>query len=557
MILLALVLPLLLALACLFGLQHRLRWLLPCASLPVLGVALMPEGRVELDWLLFGVAVGGDAMSRPFLLLLGLAWSLSAWHALDYIGKRQQSFWFFWLLTLSGISLTFLARDAAGFYCGYAVMGLAAYGLILHDRSDEARRAGRIYLVLALFGEVLILTGLFQLGARYGNFALADLGTLLGDPAGFELAGWCLLAGFAVKMGVLPLHVWLPLAHPVAPAPASAILSGVIVKAGLLGWLRFLPTEIYGASPPILALAMLGLTAAFYAAVMGLTRSRPKAILAWSTVSQLGLLLVLFAAASVGELERALLLPIIGIWVLHHGLNKAALFLATVCAPTLTRWRLLLLALPALALAGLPLTSGGLAKGLAKEGLALAALPDWIQAAFGLSSITTTLLLWHLLHRLHQDGGEARAHPAWVALTLIALPVPWLWAASQGLASAPSLAAVWDGLWPLLLASAIALSWHRFGWRLPDGSDLVTVTGLRSLALPRARLSGLPATWNPRLPRAGTNLLRLERSLAVVPVVGLGLLALLGGLWLLMAAASWRRPPPARPPPPPPPQPDA
>lgn len=538
MIQLALSLPLLLALACLLGLQQRLRWLLPAASLPVIALAVLQESRLELDWLLFGLTVGGDAASRPFLLLLGLAWSLAAWHALDYIGERQRSFWFFWLLTLSGISLTFLAQDAVGFYCGYAVMGLAAYGLILHNRSDDARRAGRVYLILALFGEVLIISGLFQLGARFGNFPLADLGMLLGEPDGFGLAGWCLLVGFAVKMGTLPLHIWLPLAHPVAPAPASAILSGVIVKAGLLGWLRLLPPETFGASPPVLALILLGLTGAFYAAFMGLTRSEPKAVLAWSTVSQLGLILVLFAAASVSELERALLLPVIGIWVLHHGLNKAALFLATACAPTLTRWRLLLLALPALSIAGVPLTSGSLAKGLAKEGITQASLPDWTVTVFGLSSVTTALLLWHLLTRLRQNPGDARAHPAWVILTLLALVVPWLWAAQLGLASSPTLASTWDGIWPLLLAGAIALAWQRSGWRLPQWAGLPAFTLERVSRLKAVRPLAFSQSWLPRQVQPGPALLRLERQLARVPVVGLGLLALLLGLGLILIAGT-------------------
>lgn len=536
MIQLALGLPLLLALACLVGAHQRLRWLLPAASLPVLALALMPETRLAPDWLLFGVELGADATGRPFLLLLGLAWSLAAWHALDSIGQRQRSFWFFWLLTLGGISLAFLARDAAGFYCGYAVMGLAAYGLILHDRSAAAFRAGRIYLMLALFGEVLILTGLFRLGARFGNVPLAELGSLLGEQGG-GIAGWCLLAGFAVKMGVLPLHVWLPLAHPVAPAPASAILSGVIVKAGLLGWLRFLPPETFGAGPPVVALASLGLAGAFYAALMGLTRTEPKAILAWSTVSQLGLILVLFAAACAGETERELLLPVIGIWVLHHGLNKSALFLATVCAPTLSRWRALLFALPALSIAGVPLTSGGLAKGVAKEGLALASLPDWTLTAFGLSSITTALLLWHLFARLRQRSGSARVHPAWVALTGVATIVPWLWAATLDLASWPKPASWWEGLWPLLLATGIALAWKRLGWRLPEwpGWQAEPPPG------PAGSGPGLPrGRFRVRLPRhqaAGRALLRLEGQLSLLPVVGLAVLGLLLGIWLALTGA--------------------
>lgn len=536
MIALALGLPLLLALACLFGMQRRLRWCLPAASLPMLGVALMPASRLEFDWLLFGVAVGGDSLTRPFLLLLGMTWSLAAWHALDYIAERQRSFWFFWLLTLTGISLAFLAGDAAGFYCGYAIMGLAAYGLILHDRSHAAHRAGRLYLMLALLGEVLILTGLFQLGARFGNASLVELGVLFEDQGG-GWAAYCLLAGFAVKMGVLPLHVWLPLAHPVAPAPASAILSGVIVKAGLLGWLRFLPPEAFGASPPVIALVLLGLTAAFYAAGMGLTRSEPKAILAWSTVSQLGLLLVLFAATLQGETERALLLPIIGIWVLHHGFNKAALFLATACSPGRSRWRLLLFALPALSIAGLPLSSGGLAKILAKEGLSMASLPDWALTAFGLTSITTAGLLWHLYARLRQNAGATRVHPAWVGLTLLGMALPWLWAASEGMASWPGLGSWWDGLWPLLLAGAIALAWKRLGWPKPEFSGWQRLPQSSVVERGAAMLPSLPPSPMPRHEAVGQAFTRVERELTRPPVLGVLLLTLLFAIgWALIGA---------------------
>lgn len=535
--LLALLLPLVLAGACLVWKPGRWRFLLPAASLPVLALALLPAGRAQLEWTLLGVTLGADATSRPFLLLLGVAWSACAWFALAYIQRHERSFWAFWMLTLAGINLVFLAQDAAGFYAGYAVMSLAGYGLVLHERTDEARRAGRVYLILALLGEVLIITGLFLLAAEFGNVELAALAERLGERTTMHPAAAFLFTGFAVKMGTLPLHVWLPMAHPVAPVPASAILSGVIVKAGLLGWLRFLPPEAMGAEAPTLALIVLGLTGAFYAALYGMTQARPKAILAWSTVSQMGLLLTLFAASLLGAVERDLLLPVIGLWVLHHGLNKAALFLATGAAPTTSRWRLLLFALPALSLAGLPLTSGALAKDGAKTGFALAHLPPWIATAFALTSVTTTLLLWRLFERLRAtDKPNTEAHPAWILLTLVAVALPWWWVGQTGQATLPDPEKIWDGVWPLLLAVALILTARRMPFalpRLPEDEMLAGVRG-KPLLAPIA-MPSVPSTrsWVLLLSGPATILRRTEERLARMPVIGPFLLALLLLTWVI------------------------
>ena len=114
----------------------------------------------------------------------------------------------------------------------------------------------------------------------------------------------CLILGFGLKMGLVPLHVWMPLAHPVAPIPASAVLSGIIVKAGVIGLIRFLPLEV--PSPDWgMALVGLGLLTAFYGVLVGLTQPHAKTILAYSTVSQMGVVAaVLGAGMTTGRRER-------------------------------------------------------------------------------------------------------------------------------------------------------------------------------------------------------------------------------------------------------------
>lgn len=544
MSLVAVVLPLLLAAIIVAAPGRRLLALAPLASLPALAIAVFPAEITRVDWALLGLSLGVDETSRSFLLLLGSAWSAAGWFALGSVTKERRSFWLFWLLTLSAITTAFLAQHAAGFYVGYAVMTLAGYGLVIHDRTEAARRAGRVYLILGLAGEACIITGLLLLAGQLGNFSFATLPASL--PAAGATATALLLAGFAVKMGALGVHVWLPLAHPVAPVPASAILSGVIVKAGLLGWIRFLPPEALPGLPSTTLLIILGLLGAVYAALMALTQTRPKVILAWSTVSQLGLFLVIFAVSLESAQARALLLPVLLLWVLHHGLNKAALFLAVGCAPLLSRWRTLLLALPALSLAGLPMTSGALAKDAVKAGFAAVEAPDWLITAFSLTSVTTTLLLVHLYRRLAAARTEtAPAHPAWVLLTLGGLAVPWWWVSGTTLMGLPALSDLWSGLWPIVLAVGLALAWQRWhraaALRLPEDEMLALGRWLgprlRSLPDWPARMR-LPWPPSDSARSAAKHLLRLEAAITSMALSG-SILVLLGLLiWLSLTGCT-------------------
>jgi hydrogenase-4 component B len=160
-----------------------------------------------------------------------------------------------------------------------------------------------------------------------GTLALVELPARLAGAPGGELAAALLIAGFGVKAGLLGLHVWLPLAHPVAPTPASAVLSGAMVKAGLLGWLRFLPLGT--AALPVVGatLVVLGLAGAFLAALAGVLQRDAKTILAYSTVSQMGLLAVGVGLALAEPAAWPLAAAALPLYALHHGCTKAALFL--------------------------------------------------------------------------------------------------------------------------------------------------------------------------------------------------------------------------------------
>lgn len=202
----------------------------PWAPLPALVLALAAREPLWLDLpdVLTGLQLGVDDTGRVFLLFTSLIWLAAGWYARGWLADdpRRARFTAFFLLTQAGNLGACLALDAAGFYAFYALMSFAAYGLIAHDNDAAARRAGRVYLVLAVAGEMLILSGL-----------LLALGLAPDHP----WAVACLLLGFGVKVGLPLLHVSLPLAYVAAPIPAAAVLAGAMIKAGLLGWMRFLP----------------------------------------------------------------------------------------------------------------------------------------------------------------------------------------------------------------------------------------------------------------------------------------------------------------------------
>lgn len=509
----------------------------PWAPLALL-LPLLDPGGAGWAWPLLGVWLGADAAAQPLLLLTAVAWTLCGWFASAGVGEPRRSFWAGWLLSLAGLELALLAGDIASFYVGYALMSLSAYLLVTHARSDEAWRAGRIYLVMALLGEASLLAGVLLIAGQLGNarfdLLAADPAVLAGSPA-----RWLLLTGFAVKLGILPLHPWLPLAHPVAPVPASAILSGVIVKAGLAGWLRFVPALDGDPSGVGHALLAIGLATSFGGVLLGLTQRRLKTVLAYSTISQMGLVAVAFALGFLVPGGHAALLGTIGLLALHHGLNKAALFVACGQQPGAGRLRLVLFAVPALALAAAPLSTGFAAKAALEQALAGSGLGPAFGWLLGLTSVATALLMgkaFALARAL--DERSVPLHPAWPALVVTAALLPWGWALAHGVPPAPSAEKLLAALAPLLLAAGLLAAHRRWGrgaaLRLPEGDLVVLAERACSwLWAQRPRPAAGDGARRPRLAALAPRLLRIEEVQQRMGAVGLALLGVAAALWAL------------------------
>jgi formate hydrogenlyase subunit 3/multisubunit Na+/H+ antiporter MnhD subunit len=370
--LLAILLPFLLAGCWLFSpLRCTAGRLAPLSPLPALMLALFgPEWQVDLPWMLLGTQLGLDATGRVFLALTAALWLAAGLHGKHHFtcDAPRPGFQLAWLLTLAGnLGLT-VAQDMLSFLLCFTVMSVAAYPLIIHDRTPQSLYAGRIYLLLVVLGELLLFWAAVIAAGQTGAMTFSDLAPALAASPQRGLVTGLLLAGFGIKVGIMPLHGWLPLAHPAAPVAASAVLSGAMIKAGLLGWLRFLPLGSVQLSPWGEALITLGLLSALLAALLGMAQRKPKTVLAYSSVSQMGLASVtvgagLLAPAAWPALRGALLL-----FIVSHGMAKAALFLGVGVAQARRETALqraaaaagLLLA--AASIAGLPLTLGYIAK---------------------------------------------------------------------------------------------------------------------------------------------------------------------------------------------------
>jgi hydrogenase-4 component B len=443
-------------------LRRFLLVLAPWAPLPALVLALLPgvEGTgLVLSGVLVDLRLEVDAVGRAFLLLTSVLWLAGGLFARSYHARdpRRDVFLGFFVLTMAGNLGLAVAGDILSFYFFFAVMTFAAYGLVVHRGDGEARRAGRVYLVMAVAGELGILAGLFLLG--WGAAGVPSFGMELSEAWGAlerggaaGIAALLLLSGFAVKAGLVPLHLWLPLAHPVAPTAASALLSGAMIKAGLLAWIRYLPLE---AGLPALGggLMTVGVAAAFYGVAVGVAQDDAKTVLAYSSVSQMG-----YMAVGVGLLVRApewapaALFAVI-LYAMHHGVAKAALFLAVGVADRAGRTAsgvrsglvLAVCALPALALAGAPLTSGARAKGALKaalESLGGAWYPTLdpllLLAAGGTALLMARFLVTLRLRRVGAEDGTAEGAGAentlpmgllgpWGALVVLSVVGPvWL-----------------------------------------------------------------------------------------------------------------------------------
>ena len=272
--------------------------------------ALLRVGDVTLLRLgeTLALRFGIDGLSLFFILLASLIWCLVQFHAFGYMPHegREGQFFGFYQLTYGTLILLAAARNAVTLYMCFEFMTLASMPLVLHNGSENSRAAAFKYLGYSTFGALLALMGFFLLAAAGNPLEFVPGGVkLVGNPKTILAAAFLTVFGFGAKAGLVPLQMWLTEAHPVAPSPASAVLSGLITKGGVIAILRsvfwLFGADLLRGSWVQTTIQVLSIVTVFTGSMLALGEKVLKKRLAYSTVSNVSYVLFgLFSFTAVG-----------------------------------------------------------------------------------------------------------------------------------------------------------------------------------------------------------------------------------------------------------------
>ena len=423
-----------------FATWRHASWLPITAPLPaiaLLAVTLSPQ-IITLEWVLFGVRLGLDDTGRMFLLASALVWILAALYAAGSLRRSSYAprFRLFFLLAMAGNFALILAQDVVTFFMGFTLMGLSAYGLVVHQGSALAQRAGRLYLSWTIVGEMILFCAMVVIATQSGGVDFAGLHMMI--PSHLLVA--LVVTGFGIKLALPGLHVWLPTTYAVAPAAGVAVLSGPMISAGLLGWIRFMPPGNEALIPWGAFLIALGMVGAAYGVFAGLLQKHPKFVLGYSSISKMGVVTSGFGIALAHPDTAPLLLAALTLYAVHHMIVKSALFIGIdlLKSAKVKAWVMPGLVILGLALAGAPFTSGALAKARL-----IADLPEsmtWFVWWLTLTAFGSILLLGRLLYLLLDARKTVRAIDtfaliSWEALILLVIMLPFFVGTPQELVS--------------------------------------------------------------------------------------------------------------------------
>jgi hydrogenase-4 component B len=290
---------------------------------------------------LFAYSFNYDALAGFFNLILAILAGAVSIYSFSYLkefeGKRNIGlFGFLFHLLLFSLAIVFTAANAFLFLMGWEVMALAAYGLVAFYHEDrETRRAGLLYIVMAHMDAGCLLLGFALLMQVSGSADFASFRTAAVHlSSGQQAAAFVLFfLGFGIKAGVIPFHIWLPAAHPVAPSNISALLSGIVLKAGIYGMARIFLDGL-GVLPSWAGLLVLivGVASAVLGVLYALMEHDLKRLLAYHSIENIGIILIGLGAALVfrvaGHPQLAAVALIAAMFhTLNHAIFKCLLFL--------------------------------------------------------------------------------------------------------------------------------------------------------------------------------------------------------------------------------------
>jgi formate hydrogenlyase subunit 3/multisubunit Na+/H+ antiporter MnhD subunit len=404
-----------------------------------------------------GIALRADGLSALLLMMTALVVLAASIYASAYFGAApaRTRFWPLWLLLWTSLNALLLSGDLFNLYVTLELLGLSAAALAALGGKRAAVEAALRYLLVGLLGSMMFLGGVSLLYAGYGTLDLAELAGVAGPGPVAWTALALMTAGLLLKTALFPLHFWLPPAHASAPAPVSAVLSALVVKAAfylvLRLWLDIFGNIVTPASATVLG--VLGAGAVLWGSWRAVRAERLKLLAAYSTVAQLGYLFMFFPIllALPPGAGRDLATGGLVMLALTHGFAKAGLFLAigviqqrsghdVIRELDGTAQRLpattFAIALAGVALIGLPPSGAFLGKWQLLAGAVTTGQWFWL-AVTAVGSLLAAVYTFRVLgnafgHRQYPSHPIAVAREEWPALLLSAMAALVL-----GLAGAP------------------------------------------------------------------------------------------------------------------------
>ena len=302
-----------------------------------LSLAVLCIGNVELHMFSIGenmeIFFRTDEMGRIYMTIVTIVLPLVGIYAFEYMGhyREEKRFFGFYLMVFGVLLALSYAGNIVTFYLFYEMMSIFSMPLVFHFRSKEALMAGLKYLFYSLTGAYFVLFGIYFLSQYTSTLSFApggvlDMTKVAGNEGLLLIVAMSMIIGFGVKAGMVPLHAWLPNAHPIAPAPASAALSAIIVKMGVFGVMRVV-YYLFGANflrGTWVQYTWLTLTliTVFLGSMLAYREKVFKKRLAYSTVSQVSYILFGMALMQPQALVGSLL------HILFHAVIKSALFMS-------------------------------------------------------------------------------------------------------------------------------------------------------------------------------------------------------------------------------------
>lgn len=301
----------------------------------ILTLLLFITGRFSEDLLVtvpgicgFGLQFTAGGFRTIYAMIAAFMWMMTGLFSPEYFAhyRNRNRYYLFQLVTLGATVAIFLSADLYTTFVFFEMMSLASYVWVAQDEKAESLKAASTYIAVAVIGGLVMLMGLFLLYNQTGTLMISELAESC-KGKNLYAAAICMFVGFGAKAGAYPIHIWLPKAHPVAPAPASALLSGILTKTGIFGILvisckMLMHDELWG-----IIVLLVGVVTMFLGALLALFSVNFKRTLACSSVSQIGFILVGVGMICLLGHENALAIRGTFLHMVNHSTFKLILFM--------------------------------------------------------------------------------------------------------------------------------------------------------------------------------------------------------------------------------------